>query len=158
MYERILLPTDGEDGAEAATRHAIDLASVHGAALDALYVVDETVFTAHPGDEYVHELEGAEAALERVGEGALDAVAEAADSAGVGARTELRYGIPHEEVVDYADEVDADLIVVGTRSRSGARGRLLGSVTDRVARIAEQPVTIVKIGSGSAAGDAHSAE
>ena len=144
MYDRILLPTDGRPGAEGAGRHAVDLASACDATLYILYVVDEDIYTAYSGDEFVHEDEGAEAALEQAGQDAVEAVADLATDAGVEARTDLRHGTPHETIVDYADEVDASVIVLGTKSRDGAYRKLLGSVTDRVARLADQPVTIVK--------------
>lgn len=144
MYDRILLPTDGEAGAEEATRHAVNLASACDATLHALYVVDEDVVGSYPGDEYVHEHEGAEAALEQAGEDALAAIEDAAASADIDVTTVLRHGSPATAIVEYADEVDADLVVVGTKSRPGDYRQLLGSVTERVARLTERPVTIVK--------------
>ncbi|EMA38573.1 universal stress protein, partial [Halococcus hamelinensis] len=53
MYDRILLATDGTTASENAESHAIDLAATHDADLHALYVVDESVYTAYSGDEYV---------------------------------------------------------------------------------------------------------
>lgn len=146
MYNRILIPTDGQAGAEEATRHAIDLAAACDATLYVLYVADESVFTAYSGDEYVHEREGVEAALERAGERALEDVVEAASDVAVQTNTEFRRGIPHREIVEYAEEEAVDLIVIGTKSRSGSYRRLLGSVTERVVRLAGQPVTVVKTG------------
>lgn len=144
MFDSILLPTDGEAGAEEATRHAVNLASACDATLHALYVVDEGVVGAYPGDEYIHEHEGAEAALEQVGEEALADIEDAAASADVDVTTVLRHGSPATSIVEYADDVDADLVVIGTKSQPGAYRQLLGSVTDRVARLTERPVTIVK--------------
>lgn len=144
MYDGILLPTDGEAGAEEATRHAVELAAACDAVLHVLYVVDESVYTTYPGDEYVHEREGLEAALEQTGERTLEAVKETATDAGIAARTALRYGTPHREIVNYADEEAVDLIVIGTKHRSGTYRRLLGSVTERVVRLTDRPVTVVK--------------
>lgn len=144
MYDRILLPTDGEEGAEEATEHAVELAAACDATLHVLFVVDEDVYGAYPGDEFVHEREGAESALEEIGEDALADVAAAADSAGVETQLETRYGSPATEIIDYADDEDADLIVIGTKSRPGDYRQLLGSITERVARITDRPVTIVK--------------
>lgn len=144
MYSRILLPTDGESGVEEATEHAIRLAADTGATLDVLFVVDEAVYTAYPGDEYVHEREGTESALEQVGRDAIASVVEQADAAGVETQTALRHGTPHEEILRYADDNDVDLVVMGSKQRSERYRRLLGSVTERVARLADRPVTIVK--------------
>ncbi|EMA45139.1 universal stress protein [Halobiforma nitratireducens] len=144
MYDRILLPTDAEKGAELATEHAIAVADHADAELHLLYVVDSDVYGSYTGDEYVHEFEGLEAALEQEGEDALEAAAESAQEAGLDPETVVRHGSPHEEIIDYAEEADVDLLVMGSKERSGDYRRLLGSVTDRVARLASRPVTIVK--------------
>jgi nucleotide-binding universal stress UspA family protein len=51
---------------------------------------------------------------------------------------------PHSGILQYADEIDADLIVIGTRGRGGPAGPLLGSVADRVVRRADRPVVTVR--------------
>ena len=144
MYDRILLPTDAEKGAELATEHAIAVAESSGADLHLLYVVDSDVYSSYTGDEYVHEFEGLEAALEQEGEEALESAAEEAREAGLEPTTAVRHGAPHEEILAYADNEDVDLLVMGSKARSGEYRRLLGSITDRVARLSSRPVTIVK--------------
>ena len=144
MYERILLPTDAAEGTELAIDHAVAVADHAGADLHLLYVVDSDVYGSYSGDEYVHEFEGLEAALEQVGEEALESAAEAAAEADVETTTVVRHGDPHKQILEYADEADADLLVMGSKERSGEYRQLLGSVTDRVARLASRPVTIVK--------------
>lgn len=54
-----------------------------------------------------------------------------------------RHGEPGEEVVEYADEIDADHIVVPGRKRSPVGKVMFGSVTQDIVLNAEQPVTIV---------------
>ena len=144
MYDRILLPTDAADGTELAIEHTVAAAEHAGAELHLLYVVDSDVYSSYSGDEYVHEFEGLEAALEQVGEEALESAAEAAQEAGIETTTVVRHGAPHEQILDYAEEADVDLLVMGSKERSGDYRQLLGSVTDRVARLASRPVTIVK--------------
>ncbi|WP_251342837.1 universal stress protein [Haloplanus halophilus] len=144
MYERILLATDGTVASDDATAHAIGLADLHDAMLHALYVVDSDVYSAYSGDEYVDEREGPEHGLEEVGEEALSAVTTRAADRGVEVVEALRHGRPHEEIVDYADEEGVDLIVLGTRRHPEAYRSLLGSVTDRVVRLADEPVVVVK--------------
>ena len=144
MYDDILLATDGEVGSENATAHAIRLAALHDAMLHAIFVVDSDVYSAYSGDEYVDEREGPEHGLEEVGEDALAEVRTRAANHGVEVIEELRHGHPHEEIVEYADENDIDLIVLGTRRHPEEYRSLLGSVTDRVVRLADQAVTVVK--------------
>jgi len=144
MYDNVLLPTDGSVGVDRAIDHAIDAADRYDATLHVLYVVDSDVVNAYSGDEFVDGAEGAEETLEETGREALDAVAERARDAGVETVTALRYGVPHEEILRYADEEDVDLTVMGSKTRSGDYRRMLGSVTERVSRQSPGPVSIVK--------------
>ncbi|AZH26442.1 universal stress protein [Haloplanus aerogenes] len=144
MYDDILLATDGTIASENATAHAVGLASLHDAMLHAIFVVDSDVYSAYSGDEYVDEREGPEHGLEEVGEDALAEVRTRAANHDVEVIEELRHGHPHEEIVEYADENDIDLIVLGTRRHPEEYRSLLGSVTDRVVRLADQAVTVVK--------------
>ena len=144
MYERILLPTDASVGVDRAIGHAIDAAGRYDAELHVLYVVDADTYGSYPGDEYVHEFEGLESALERAGRDAVETIAERAAEADVPVTTEVRHGTPHEEILRYAEDADVGLTVVGSKNRSGEYRRLLGSVAERVARMSERPVTIVK--------------
>ncbi|GAA0313451.1 universal stress protein [Halarchaeum salinum] len=144
MYDDILLATDGTVASENAASHAIELAATHDANLHVVYVVDESVYTAYSGDEYVDEAEGPEHGLEEAGEEALDAVRKQAAAAGVDVTDELRHGDPAETIIDYADEIDADLLVLGTQQRPDEYRALLGSVTDRVLRLTSRPAVVVK--------------
>lgn len=144
MYNNILLATDGEVGSTNATTHAIRLAALHDAMLHTLFVVDSDVYSAYSGDEYVDEREGPEHGLAEVGEDALMAVRERAADHDVEVVETLQHGRPHEEIVAYADENDIDLIILGTRRHPEEYRSLLGSVTDRVVRLADQAVTVVK--------------
>jgi len=144
MYDRILLSTDGTVASEEAATHALDLAAEHDAVLHALYVVDEDVVTAYSGDEYVDESEGPEHGLEEHGEETLAALRDRASAAGVDLETSLHHGYPAEAIVAYADDCDADLLVLGTKRRPEEYRALLGSVTDRVLRLTTRPATVVK--------------
>lgn len=144
MYDRLLLPTDMSPGVTRAIDHAIDAAQRYDAELHVLYVVDAEAYSSYPGDEYVHELEGLEKALEQAGRDAVEDIIERAGSADVETELEIRHGVPHEEILHYMNEADIGLIVIGSKNRSGEYRRLLGSVAERVANMAERPITIVK--------------
>lgn len=83
MYDRILLATDGTVASENARTHAIDLADTHDTVLHALYVVDESVYTAYSGEEYVDEAEGPEHGLEEFGNETLEGIRADAEAVGV---------------------------------------------------------------------------
>ncbi len=144
MYDSILLPTDASAGMDRAIEHAVNAAKQYDATLHVLYVVDTDTYSSYSGDEYVHEFEGLESALEGAGEEAIEEVVDAADAEGVETTEVIRHGVPHEEILAYADEADIGLTVIGSKDRSGEYRRLLGSVAERVARMAERPVTVVK--------------
>lgn len=139
MYDRILLPTDGSQGNTRAVDQALELAETTGADLHVLFVVEDLVYAPEMMDGQVH------AKLRQIGENAIKEIRERADELGVQVETALEDGIPHREILEYADGNDCDLIVMGTHGRSGLDRYLLGSVTERVVRTAEIPVLTVRV-------------
>jgi len=133
LFERVLVVTNDTDASDAAVETAVQLAGAHGAALHALYVVDTV-----EGWDMVVERREAE------GEDAVEAAAERGAALGVEVEKRFRYGHPHEEVLDYADAHDVDLIVLGTERRTGV-DRLVHPETlpTRVRRGASVPVLAV---------------
>lgn len=144
MYDRVLLPTDMSAGIDQAINHTLDAADRYNAELHVLYVVDADAYSSYPGDEYIHEFEGLESALEQAGSHAVEDIAQQAADIDIPTVTEIRHGIPHEEILEYVDAANIGLTVVGSKNRSGEYRRMLGSVAERVAHMSEQPVTIVK--------------
>ena len=59
-------------------------------------------------------------------------------------------GVPAEQLADIADEVDAELIVVGSRGRGALKSALLGSVSNALVGVARCPVLIVPPGATEA--------
>jgi len=112
--------------------------------LHLLYVVDAETYSSYSGDEYVHELEGLEEALEQAGEEAIESIQQQATAAGVETVSTVRHGVPHEEILRYVDDADIGVTILGSKHRSSEYRRLLGSVAERVVRLAESPVTVVK--------------
>lgn len=144
MYDHLLLPTDMSPGVDNAIEHALHLAELHDATLTVLYVVDAEAYSSYPGDEYVHEFEGLEHALEQAGNRAVGQITQAAEAVGIETESVILHGIPHEEILQFMDREDIDLTVIGSKIRSSEYRRLLGSVAERVAQLAEGPVLIVK--------------
>lgn len=144
MYETILVPTDGSPHADAAIEQALDLAERYGATLHALYVVDVNYPYADFGTAAVN-WEAVTEAKENQGEQATGEVRERGEAAGVPVETEVRQSTSiHRAILDYADDHDVDLIVMGTHGRRGLDRYLLGSVTEKIVRVADVPVLTVK--------------
>ena len=59
-------------------------------------------------------------------------------------QTAIRFGDPGYEIVRYADQVNARLIVTSSHGQSALEHILIGSVTDRVVRLAHCPVLVLK--------------
>ena len=55
----------------------------------------------------------------------------------------IERGRPHEAIRSYAAETDIDLVVMGTHGRRGLSRALLGSVTERIIRLSNDPVLAV---------------
>lgn len=164
MYNTILFPTDGSEGADAALEHASDAAKQHGATLHTLFVAPKEIGpSGMVGEEHDdiersdmvgedHETQGTGmmkteadlSAVEAQGQALVEGVAESV-GAGIATETAVRQGNPHEQILDYAEEIGADLIVMGTHGRTGVDRYLLGSVTERVVRTSDVPVLTVRM-------------
>ena len=140
MYDSVLLPTDGSEGTERATEHAIDLAVTYDAALHTLYVVENAYLTGPINDTTLIE------EFERHGQEAIDTVIERAEEATVPTvEGVVANGRPHRSVLHYADENDIDLIIMGTHGRGGIEHYLISSIAEKVVRLSDAPVLTVRL-------------
>lgn len=142
----ILCPTDLSDFSACALDYAIHFAQTHRARLHLLHVVDEayqywmamgptSVPVGPPPDELLAA--GREGMKKFIAAHLPPEFAESCAS-------EVRLGRPFLEIIRYAREINADLMVLGTHGRSGFAHVLLGSVTERVVRKAPCPVLTVR--------------
>lgn len=139
MYDRILVPTDGSTGTAHVSLHAIELAERHDSTVYAVHVVDTNLVSHLSADSDASE------ELTSRGHQAVEMVERMAESHGITCETAVREGEPAGTILDYVDEVGADLIVAGTHGRSGVKRQLLGSVSERLVRHAECPVLTVRL-------------
>ncbi len=137
MFKTIVLGLDGSDSAELAIPVAKELAKRDGAKLVIAHIEERIVGKggASPvfADEDSIRKRVQDRADEMKGEG-IDASVETSVSV---------LGGPARAIVDIADSVGADLIVVGTRGHAPLAGLVLGSVTQRLLHIAHRPVMAV---------------
>lgn len=134
MFDRILFPTDGGDGASTVFDHVLDVAEYHGATLHVLHVADTNRDSVTRIDGRVVD------AFEREGERIVDEYAERAAHSGVSVVTDVVQGSVPETITTYAEEYDIDLVLMPTRGRTGLERLLLGSTTERVVRRSRVPV------------------
>ena len=149
MYQKILVPTDGSDTAEAAVDSALDLAERYEAGVHALYVVDTDSLSISLGGEQIDRIEqGNFAEMDEVRERAEAATGYVADRArerGLTTVENVSAGKPHALIADYIEDTDIDLVVMGSHGRSGVKRALLGSVTERTLRSTHVPVLVVDV-------------
>ena len=142
-FERVLIPTDGSDTAAAAVDRGLSLAAAYGASVTFLFVADVYAMSTVPESREAREH----------GREVVDALVERAADEGVEAEGTVRTGFPHEEVLEAASDIGADLVVMSSHGRSGVERFLSGSVTERVVRLSEVPVLTVHAGGTDAAYD-----
>lgn len=145
MFKSIVVGTDGSETASEAVRQAGELAGPLGATIE-LVSAYEPVSQARlreesktvPGDLQwmVNPREDVDATLERA--------AESVRGYGVEVRTYARQGDPADAILDVAEEIGADLIVVGNKGMTGAKRFLLGSVPNKVSHHAPCSVLIIR--------------
>jgi universal stress protein A len=145
QINNVLFPTDFSDLSVAALPLAMDLAAKYGAKLHCLYVVEEPQIysslemgsVAIPTSGELKE--SAQARMEKFSQELL------ADSPH-GYSSRVVIGRAATEVVNYAKEVGADMIIMATHGYSGVKHVMLGSTTEDVLRHASCPVRSVRGG------------
>lgn len=145
MFKTIVVGTDGSATAAEATRQAVELARAVGAQIE-LVSAYEPVATARLSKERRDAPEDVVWAIsprEDV-DATLEEAAKLARDADVGVRVYARQGDPADAVLDVAEEVEADLIVVGNKGMTGARRFLLGSVPNKISHHAPCSVMIIR--------------
>lgn len=144
---KILLALDGSKEASAATRAAVEISNATGSELHILYALQ-----THESLPYNHPLmaERGIASLEQAKHEArvfVDDQARRIEAEGGKVRVaHLAFGAPDEQIVRLAEEIEAGLIVTGSRGLGGVRRALVGSVSESVVRHAHCPVLVVKGG------------
>ncbi|MFC4450038.1 universal stress protein [Halorussus aquaticus] len=139
MYDSILLPFDGSEGAAEVLHHAGEIAHWADATINVLYVADST-------RDSVTVVEGQTVdALKQEGEDIVEEAAKTLDTLGVPYETDIVQGNPAPTIVDYAERYDQDLVVMPTHGREGISRYLIGSVSEKVVRLSSVPVLTVRM-------------
>jgi nucleotide-binding universal stress UspA family protein len=136
---KILLATDGSEDTVQATKAAVDIAARSGSELHLIHVWHD-VHTPHAHAFVKRE-------LQQQGREILDEeVKRIREKGGTVTRSHLRQGRTFEEVIKLGDELEAGLLVVGSRGHRGLRRMLVGSHSEDVVHHAHRPILVVRRG------------
>lgn len=139
--KKILIATDGSPASQEAVEFGVELAEEQGAQVTFVHVVPSTDpipmygfgmvgARSHEATEYDRKpLEDAEAVAERHD---------------VPSRAKILIGDTVDEIVAYADNIDANLTIVGSRGRGAVASALLGSVSRGVLSESKRPVLVIR--------------
>lgn len=144
MFKHILLATDGSASAEHAAQKAMALARIHGAHVTAAYVVDPYPYLGI-GDANPLGFQAYMAAAQEASARAFTHLSDLAQAAGVQLDVRLiEDAHAVQGILDSADDVAADLIVVGSHGRNALQKLLLGSVAGKVVAHSTRPVLVIR--------------
>jgi nucleotide-binding universal stress UspA family protein len=145
-FRRILAPTDFSDNSIPAVRYAADLADKFNAELILLHVVQDLALVL---PDAVMPTPVATPDLDEMIAAAKSGIANLAATLDLGRlnpKYEVRVGTPATEIVAAAEDLKADLLCVSTHGRTGLAHLLLGSVAEKIVRLAPAscPVIVVR--------------
>lgn len=143
IYRKIMIATDGSEYVRRAGETAVEIAKISGAKLYAVYVIPYgRLLVPYPND-----IGWERAALEYFrteGREATAYVENSGEAANIDVESVILEGNPAEEIVEFAEKNDIDLIVMGTLGKTGIQRFLLGSVAQNVVRHSKKTVLVVR--------------
>jgi nucleotide-binding universal stress UspA family protein len=139
MFRKIIIGSDGSEGAARALSAAINLAKMHNADLHMVSVEELPQFPASVG-EVIEEKVAANHFFENV----ITRAKAQAQAQGVKLTTHVVSGHAVKTIVEFIESEHADLLVIGFMGHSALYNRLIGSTTDRLVELASCTVVVVK--------------
>ena len=139
--KKILVPTDFSSYSKYAIDYAATLAKQLGDRIVLMHVIESLPYSVTDTFNVIDHRRVLEASAESLLENLKQGLAEK----GLSVETQLASGIPHREILDKALGVGVDLIVMGTRGRTGVEHLVMGSVAEKVVRLSSCPVMTIPI-------------
>lgn len=142
--KNVLVATDFSEPSAVALDYGRELARTYGAKLHVLHVIEDLRWR-YATDMAPTALVGVQEDIEASAASRLDALVTGQDRQQLGAHTVALTAIaPSDAIVQYAKSEGADVIVMGTHGRSGLAHLFMGSVAERVVRLAPCPVLTIR--------------
>jgi len=144
MFKHILVPVDGSSTAGQAIDKAIAVAAAFKSAVTVIYVIDPYAFTGVGADFSYGQAEYLSAATAEANE-AIKHAKQAFQDHGITVTASVVEGHAiYRGILETAESVGADLLVMGSHGRRGLERLVLGSVTAQVLSHAHLPVLVVR--------------
>jgi len=150
MFTTIVVGTDGSDSAAVAVRQAAELAKAAGGTVHIVHAyqpinMGTVAMSAGTGGSTI-DVESVNASITRHAETVCDHAIAIAQAEGVTYETHSAAGDPCDALISVAEQVHADLLVVGNRGMTGMKRFVLGSVPNKISHHAPCSVLIVDTG------------
>jgi nucleotide-binding universal stress UspA family protein len=143
--KNILVATDFSEASDTALAYGRELAGRFGAALHVLHVAENIYITTFGAETYCAVAPNLQRQVEDDARAQLDALLIDSDRSGPPAKPiVMTSSSPAFAIIDYAAEGGIDLIVMGTHGRGALAHLLMGSVAEKVVRLASCPVLTVR--------------
>jgi universal stress protein A len=147
-FSKIVLTTDFSTNADAATPFAVEFAKRFNGTLYLLHVFEDLVYYAGTAEDAFAAMTSTQVGWAQLAKQERDAkhkmvVETLASTAQVPVVGIMKHGKPATEIVSYAKEIKANLIVIGTHGHTGVSHYIFGSVAERVVRMSPCPVLTI---------------
>jgi len=146
LYRNIVIATDGSENTRRAISYGIEIAKLSGATVHALHVVNTQSTISESwtaGKEEIYKI------MRGDGEKVVSKLKQIGEDSGVEVREVLLDGHPSDEIINFAENNNVDLIVMGTLGKTGLEKFLMGSVAEKVVRNSKVPVMVIRAGKQS---------
>jgi len=143
IFRKIMVATDGSELVKRAVEVAVEIARISEAKLYAVHVIElESNSIFHSLNE--EQKKALREQLHIEGKKATDFVEDIGRTANVGVESIIFEGNPVNGILDFTEQNDIDLIVMGTHGKTGLERFLIGSVSENVVRHSNRPVLVVR--------------
>lgn len=143
--ERVLVPIDFSEFSKMALSYGCEIARRFDAEVHLLHVVQDTYPMIPEAGALLPSAQDYFSELTRSAERDLQTLPSQEDLTGLRVKRCVTSGVPFLEIIRYAREIEADLIVIGTHGRTGLTHVLMGSVAELVVRKAPCPVLTTRL-------------
>ena len=145
IFRKIMIATDGSELTRKAVDSAIEITKLNDAKLYAVHVIAPGNFSITQNEpraaKWKKEIKEH---LTTQGKEATAYVENSGEIANVAVEPVILEGNPADEIVNFAEKNDIDLIVMGTLGKTGIKRFLLGSVAENVVRHSKKAVLVVR--------------